>query len=288
MVDSIAIHANILLTSAVVELAIESGIPILFFDGIGNPVGRTWSLRFTSHPLVRRNQVFFERDMSRSFEWVVNLYSLKTSGQVENLKKLKARHPAAAGDIETFIVKLKELERTPGKNMEAVIMGIEGVAARAYWEALSGLMPSGYQFEGRSRQPAQDFFNCALNYTYGMLYNVVEGAVFSAGLDPYLGIVHADEYNRPALVFDMIEPFRPWFDAMVVGMFLASQLESKHFTPLDAGGWTLNREGKKVLIPLFQAHLEEAIHWQGKRLSRKNHIYQFAGEFAALLKDLKF
>ena len=42
-----------------------------------------------------------------------------------------------------------------------------------------------------------------------MLYAVVEGGLFASGLDPHLGILHADEYNKPTLAFDMIEPFRP-------------------------------------------------------------------------------
>ena len=288
LVDSIAIHANILLTSAVVELAISSEIPVLFFDRIGNPLGRTWSLRFKSHPLIRRNQVFFEADAKRSLEWVVSLYSIKAAGQAGNLKKLKSRHPTALAELAAFPEKLKTLEKLPGKNMEAVIMGIEGAAARAYWEAISMALPAGYRFDGRSRRPAQDFFNCALNYTYGMLYNVVEGALFSAGLDPYLGIVHADEYNRPALAFDMIEPFRPWFDALVAEAFINDRLQPDHFSPLTKGGWTLNRSGKKVLIPLFMEYLNSKMRWQGKRLSRKNHIYQFAGEFAAMLKGLDY
>ena len=85
MIDSIAVHANISLSSAVVELAIEHRIPILFFDGIGNPVGRTWSLRFESHPVIRRNQVHFERDLERVLPWVKQLYKLKTKGQLANL-----------------------------------------------------------------------------------------------------------------------------------------------------------------------------------------------------------
>jgi CRISPR-associated protein Cas1 len=289
MIDSIALHANVLLTSDVVELAIGSGIPILFFDRLGNPLGRTWSLRFESHPLLRRNQVLFERDAANALPWALLLYRMKTAGQLENIAGA-AGLDEAQQNIRQFLTQLEALKPQPGHPLEAVIMGIEGAAARAYWAALATLVPEGFRFEGRSRQPAQDFFNCALNYAYGMLYNVVESAIFSAGLDPYLGIVHADEYNRPALCFDLIEPFRPWFDRLIVQLCNDSRLEPAHFDPLekkDGGGWRFNKPGKQVLIPAFTGFLKEAVEWQGKSLSRKNHIYQFAGEFAALLKEYK-
>lgn len=290
MIDSIALHANVLLTSSVVELAIEHRIPILFFDGVGNPLGRTWSLRFESHPLLRRNQVLFEQDPANAIPWAQMLYRLKTAGQLANISKAGSAAPEAMNSIAAFMEKMAALKPQQGGDLESVIMGLEGAAARTYWAALAALVPKGFAFDGRSRQPAADFFNCALNYAYGMLYNLVEGALFSAGLDPYLGMVHADGHNRPALTFDLIEPFRPWADALVVELCATERLLPNHFDPVeekDGGGWRFNKLGKQVLIPAFGECMKQPIEWQGKTLTRKNHIYQFAGEFAAMLKNYR-
>jgi len=288
MIDSIALHAEVLLTSAVVKLAIEHNIPILFFDNIGNPLGRTWSLRFESHPLLRRHQALFERDYLAALPWTLNLYRLKTEGQLANLVASEQAAKEAQIAMQQFMEKLSKVEPQPGNSLEPVIMGLEGAAAKIYWKALSDLLPKGFAFEGRSRQPAQDCFNCALNYAYGMLYNLTEGAIFSAGLDPYLGIVHADEYNRPALSYDLIEPFRPWVDRLILELFQQQRLEPGFFDLLedkDGGGWRFNKAGKQILIPAFESWMAEPIYWQDKSLTRKNHLYQFAGEFATLLKD---
>ena len=69
-------------------------------------------------------------------------------------------------------------------------------------------MPEAYRFDGRSRQPALDAVNAMLNYSYGVLYSLVERACICAGLDPFLGFLHTDNYNKKSLVFDLIEPFR--------------------------------------------------------------------------------
>lgn len=288
LLSSIAVHANILLSSEAVELAIAHGIPLLFFDGIGNPVGRTWSPRFESHPAVRRNQVFFERDLARVQPWVIRLYQLKTRGQLDNLADCPTESLDDRERLKKWMNDLERVELKAGDDFEAVIMGLEGAAARAYWKTLSAMAPGPFRFDGRSRQPALDPFNCLLNYAYGMLYNTVEGAAFSAGLDPYLGIVHRDNYNRPSLVFDLIEPFRPWIDALALTLCTRGLIEpATHFDPPPAGekGWSLNKTGKQVVIPAFEAHLNEKYDWESRTLTRKNHIYQFAGEFAALLKN---
>ena len=285
MIDSIAIHANILLTSSVVGLAIEHGLPILFFDGIGNPVGRTWSPRFESHPLVRRNQVLFERDFEQVLPWVRCLYKLKTKAQLDHLADCKAESLKEREQVERWMNQIEAVQFKPGDDFEAVIMGLEGTAAKAYWKAVSAMMPPHFAFDGRSRQPASDPFNCLLNYVYGMLYNTVEGAIFSAGLDPYLGIVHRDEYNRPSLSFDLIEPFRAWADQLVSQLCIRGLADpSLHFDTLENGGLTLNKAGKQLVVPAYYAYFNEKTTYERRTMSRKNHIYQFAGEFANFLK----
>jgi len=54
------------------------------------------------------------------------------------------------------------------------LMGLEGSAGRAYFACLGQLVPEAYRFEGRSRHPARDAFNAMLNYSYGVLYSLVE------------------------------------------------------------------------------------------------------------------
>jgi len=76
-------------------------------------------------------------------------------------------------------------------------------------------MPDAWKFNGRSRDPAKDAFNCLLNYGYGVLYSQVEKACIIAGLDPYVGFLHTDNYNKKSFVFDLIEIFRIHIDRTV-------------------------------------------------------------------------
>lgn len=161
-----------------------------------------------------------------------------------------------------------------------------GSAARAYWQVLGASLPEEYRFAKRSRRPAEDDFNAALNYLYGMLYSVVEGALFAAGLDPHLGILHTDEYNKPVLVFDLIEAFRPWVDRLLVEECLISNLEAQFFSK-NQFGLFLNKKGKAYIIPLFNDYLRTQRRYFQRDSTVKNHIYGLAARLANRIRTFE-
>ena len=87
---------------------------------------------------------------------------------------------------------------------------IEAQAARRYWPALMGA-----EFR-RDRDAAGA--NALLNYGYAVMRATIARAVIAAGLHPTIGIHHANRGNAMALADDLIEPFRPLVDALVLSM----------------------------------------------------------------------
>ena len=150
-------------------------------------------------------------------------------------------------------------------------MGLEGRAGRIYWQSINLLLPERFRFSARSRNPARDEFNCLLNYAYGVLYGTVERACVLAGLDPYVGFIHTDNYNKPSLVFDLIERYRIWADETVVGLFAGRKVTKELFDPLH-NGLTLNKPGKGVLMERYEVFLEESIRHQGRNIKRRDAV----------------
>src|SRR4030067_510067 len=188
--------------------------------------------------------------------------------QVDFLKRLKNSRPQKEEDLEGYLSTLGEIrqkmERIEGTIDEkrGNMMGLEGAAGKTYFDALSFVMPDRYKFNGRSRMPARDEFNCLLNYGYGVLYSMVEKACIIGGLDPYVGIIHTDHYNKKSLVFDLIELFRYLVDETVVYMFSQRKVKQEHFDKLK-NGFTLNKEGKAMLIESLSEFLDESIRESG-------------------------
>lgn len=132
-------------------------------------------------------------------------------------------------------------------------------------------MSDRYKFNGRSRNPAKDEFNALLNYAYGILYSRVEKACIIAGLDPYVGIIHTDHYNKKSMVFDLIENFRIWAEETVINLFAGRRVKQEYFDKLE-NGYTLNKEGKAVLIEALTAFLDESIRYGGRNIKRGDVI----------------
>ena len=146
-------------------------------------------------------------------------------------------------------------------------MWYEGNAAKIYYQTLSELMPKEFKFEKRSMHPAQDEFNAMLNYAFGILYSKVEKACIIAGLDPYIGIIHTDNYGKKSLVFDIIESYRHLASRTVFSLFTQKRIQ-KYFFKREGDGITLAGDGKKVLVESFYNRLEKKVRYNISSLDK--------------------
>lgn len=87
---------------------------------------------------------------------------------------------------------------------------LEGRAAAYYWKKM---FPDIDDF---TRERYGDEPNALLNYGYAILRATVARALVSSGLLPTLGIHHHNRYNAYCLADDIMEPYRPYVDRLVV------------------------------------------------------------------------
>lgn len=277
-VSSILIATAAYLTTDAIKLAIDNNIDIVFIDDFGEPYARIWHCRFGSTATIRRKQIAIAEEEA-GLEIALGWTRRKLDNQIELLKHLRETRTRKSAEITEYIEKLKKcrqsLDTITGtvEDKRNTIMGIEGSAGRIYFDALSFIIPEPFRFSGRSRNPAQDEFNALLNYAYGVLYSLVEKACIIAGLDPYVGIIHTDNYNKKSLVFDIIENYRVWAEEVVINLFAARKIKKEYFDRLQ-NGVSLNKEGRAVLIDAFTRFLDESIRYAGRNIKRRE-IIQF-------------
>ncbi|MDR0994812.1 MAG: CRISPR-associated endonuclease Cas1, partial [Tannerella sp.] len=145
-------------------------------------------------------------------------------------------------------------------------------------------LPEGCRFAERSQHPATDIVNALLNYGYGMLYGKIEGALIRAGIDPYIGLLHRDEYKRPVLVYDVIEKYRIWIDYVVWTLARQEVVGEEYYSVRDDGSYWLEGLGRRVLIQSVNDYLAEVISIGGTERSRLTHIDLFCQALAQLFK----
>jgi CRISPR-associated protein Cas1 len=289
-VTSIAVLGRCTITSSAILLAVEHKIPIIFFDETGDPRAQVWSANFGNQAELQRAQVVY--GMSDQVpRWASELFKIKIQGQLKNLQWATDKYavhadPLVYDRINEILEKIAAY--TPSENISEALnwlMGMEGIAANYYWGSWGQMAPPGFKFDLRSRRPAKDMYNAALNYFYGMMYNTVESAAIAASLDPMLGVVHADQHGDTTLCFDLIEPFRPFVDRLLMELFYESQLDSRHFEIRESNAVWVSQGGRRLLIPAYNEWLQKKTEFneQGET-NMRNHIYIFVSLFANTLK----
>jgi len=277
-IESILITTSAYISTDAVKFALDNNIDIIFLDYFGNPYGRVWHSRLGSTTLIRRKQLESSTGvigLNLAQEWII----CKIDNQIELLKSLKNSRPHKENALKECIdfIENKRIVLLKIKGVleekRNSIMAIEGMVAKEYFKALSYIIPDRFKFDGRSRSPAKDEFNCLLNYGYGVLYSMVEKGCILAGLDPYLGFIHADNYNKKSLVFDLIEIFRILVDKTVIYLFSKRKVKKEYFDQIK-NGLSLNKEGKAVLISALNETLEKKVRYRGRNIKNRN-IIQF-------------
>lgn len=109
------------------------------------------------------------------------------------------------------------------------LMGIEGSLASKYYKLIFSTIPWTY----RKPRSKHDIPNALLDMGYMRLYYITESILSTFGFDPYIGYLHADYYSRKSLVCDLMEPFRPLVDNILLNLYARKQIKIDDFSLVD-------------------------------------------------------
>lgn len=165
----------------------ENNVVILHCNNSFQPVGWT-----TPIDRIVREKAFYNQ-IARNEEFTNKLWKKivkqKAVNQAENLDILDCHH------------NLYRLIEKPLMN--------EANIAKQYWQHYFSMFEKDIK---REHQNAETFENACLNYGYAVLNTLVYRAVLVHGLLPQLGIHHIGRYKSIPLVYDLMEPYRPFVD----------------------------------------------------------------------------
>jgi len=291
-VQSISISKGAKITSDAVLLAIEHEIDVLFINALGFPEGRVWSHRYGSIATIRKNQIAFIYS-SHAVKWVKQIIQEKMDNQIAMLLIMEGRDDREERIIQHTIKaitdyknKVIHLDGEWVTDIAPSLRGWEGAASKRYFDVFSLFLPEFYRFEQRTQHPATDPFNALLNYGYGMLYGKIEGALIKAGIDPYVGVFHRDDYNRPVLVYDVMEKYRVWVDYVAFQLAGQDVLPHEGFVEKQGAIW-LDGLTKRIYIQAIQDYLSEIITIDHVERSRETHIQLYAQQLAKFFLQLE-
>jgi CRISPR-associated protein Cas1 len=182
-------HAT--LTSTLLSACMAAGIPIVATDErhIPNGVMLPFHIHHRQAAVAARQITASEPFRKRCWQRIV---AAKIANQAAHLE---TRVPDAGGALAAMA------RRVGSGDPE----NVEARAARAYWSAL---------FDGFIRGNPEDLRNKLLNYGYAVVRAGVARALVAHGFLPCLGLHHASQTNAFNLADDLVEPLRPFVDAL--------------------------------------------------------------------------
>ena len=273
-------------------LALEHEIEIMFMDQTGTPIGRVWSPRYGSISSIRKGQLNFSYSHD-AVDWIKRVVSQKIENQQAMMLLFSTPdHPNPATEksvrrLEDYRKKISTLEGEVVHDIAATLRGWEGQASRIYFATINEFLPEPFRFEVRSQRPALDVVNAILNYGYGILYGRIEGIMIKAGIDPYIGIMHRDNYNRPVLVYDIIELYRIWVDYVVYTLVAQGVVTDEFYSVRPDGSYWLEPLGRRILIQSLNDYMDEVIAMKGVSRSRLTSMKLYIQSLAQKFKQFE-
>ena len=173
---------------------------------------------------VRQYHAFENDDIS--LIWAKHIIQIKLYRHASLLYRLYQYQPNARTDAAISTLRQGRANVQIAASQDS-IRGIEGGMAGVFFAAYQHHFDKQWRFHHRNRRPPADPINVLLSLGYHMIQSLCEQVIYAAGLDPYLGVLHRPNYNRPSLACDIAEVFRAdiewWVWQMVTDGLLTSQ-----------------------------------------------------------------
>lgn len=226
-------HPQITLSHPVILLLQQQNVAIISCDESHLPLGLMLPMSgHVEHSERLKHQINCSEPLRKQL-WKQTVEA-KIFQQKEVLRKLNIEH-------ESLLRYMNEVKSGDSTNME-------GIAAQYYWKQL---------FDDFTRERKGDAPNNFLNFGYAVLRSMVARALVSSGLHPTIGIFHRNKYNAYCLADDIMEPYRPYVDQLVVEWM--QKPEATHVLDKQAKAHLLQLATKDVYINGLQRPLMTAL-----------------------------
>lgn len=271
---------NIQLTTQAIQALCQSEIPIAYFSMGGWFYGVTQGLGVKN--IYLRREQFRLADIP---SFCLRLARALVAGKIRNQRTLLQRNHLEPPARALALMKCMQQDADSAQSLEQ-LLGIEGNAARIYFENFGGMIKVGqesnaldgqhneevtaensegstpdfsFDFRSRNRRPPRDPVNALLSLAYSLLAKDLTIIAKTIGFDPFMGYYHQPRFGRASLALDLMEPFRPLIaDSAVLSAINTRMVTVKDF--VRAGNAVaLKSDGRKKFFRAYEQRMDTLV-----------------------------
>lgn len=185
---------SVSITSALLSELMKNKIKVIFCDETHNPESELipYYGGYDSSERIK-SQIFWDDEIKENL-WTLIVFE-KIRKQMEVLKYFNLKEYKL---LENYMFQVEHFDLT----------NREGHAAKVYFNSLFGV--------NFNRDDKENVINMALDYGYSILLSLFNREVVSNGYITNIGLFHRNKFNPFNLSCDLMEPFRPLVDKLVV------------------------------------------------------------------------
>ncbi|MAM33798.1 MAG: subtype II CRISPR-associated endonuclease Cas1 [Micavibrio sp.] len=223
-------HPRVTITQALLTALIENNAALLSCDSRHLPAGLFMPMS--------ANHIYTEKlryQLESSEPLRKNLWQQTVKAKIENQARVLRLMGKEADNMDYWASKVRSGDPD----------NYEGRAAANYWVRL---IDGDEPFKrGRFEEPP----NNLLNYGYAVLRAIVSRSLVASGMLPAVGIHHRNKYNPFCLADDVMEPYRPFVDLLVLE--IAGRYDDDEIEQL-----TPRIKQELLVLPTLDVRIEEA------------------------------
>lgn len=189
-------HPQITITHGAMSALLENNCAVITCNASHMPIGLMLPLEGNSIQSER-----FSDQINASLPLKKQLWQQTVACKIRN--QAEVLHQLRKTEVQNMRAWVNQVKSGDSDNLEAR-------AAAYYWRNMFPDIPDFV----RDREGV--YPNNLLNYAYAILRAVIARALVSSGMLPTLGIHHHNRYNAYCLADDIMEPYRPYIDRLVV------------------------------------------------------------------------
>lgn len=264
-ISQVNVLGNVQLTASTIQGLCWAEKPIAHFSYGGWFYGLTNGLGL-KNVMLRRDQFAKAADPQFCLGVARNIVTSKIRNQRTLLQRNHREPP-------TLILRqLKHYADLAGTAADlAELLGIEGIAARLYFEHFNGMLKLDsegdgneaadftFELEHRNRRPPCDPINALLSFAYSLLAKDLTITCHAVGFDPFLGFYHQLRFGRPALALDLMEGFRPLIaDSTVITAINTRVIQLSDFVRVGPAV-ALSPSGRKSFLRAYEQRMDALV-----------------------------